>query len=118
MTKFISDESVDAYITQVLRENHYEVVSVSESFPGVSDEEVLKIAVKENAILITEDKDFGELVFRLQKENKGILLIRLSGIESSRKGAIVLNSIKTNIDKLANSFTIIEYNFTRIRHYL
>lgn len=48
-----------------------------EQSPSASDAEVLAIAFKRNALLITEDKDFGELVFRFQKPHKGILLIRI-----------------------------------------
>ena len=62
---FVADESVDAAIVRILRENQFEVISISESFFGKPDDVVLEIAVQEQALLLTEDKDFGELVFRL-----------------------------------------------------
>jgi predicted nuclease of predicted toxin-antitoxin system len=113
--KFVSDESVDSLITQILRENQFQVISISESNSGESDDRVLEIAVQENAILITEDKDFGELVFRLQKKNQGVILIRLSGLPSERKASIVLRAIQENLNQMHFAFTIIEYNFVRIR---
>lgn len=54
--------------------------SILEECNGISDLNVLEIAVKNDALLITEDKDFGELAFRLKYQHKGILLIRLSDL--------------------------------------
>ena len=68
-------------------------------YKGSADEEVLSISLKESSILITEDKDFGELVYRLKKAHIGIILIRLSGLDPEMK----------------NSFSVISYNQTRIR---
>ncbi|MCG2791691.1 MAG: DUF5615 family PIN-like protein [Actinomycetia bacterium] len=62
--KFIVDECVDWQIIDYLRKIGYEILYVPEIEPGISDEKVLDIANKESAILITADKDFGELVFR------------------------------------------------------
>lgn len=61
----VADESVDFRIVEVVRENSISVLSIAESNPSISDAEVLAIAVEQNALLLTEDKDFGELVYRL-----------------------------------------------------
>jgi predicted nuclease of predicted toxin-antitoxin system len=76
--KIIADESVDFGIIKKLRENNFEVISISESNSGISDIEVLGISSKHKCLLITEDKDFGELTYRLKLEHFGILLIRLN----------------------------------------
>ena len=99
----------------VLRENQFEVISISESFFGKPDDVVLEIAVQEQALLLTEDKDFGELVFRLQKQNHGVILIRLSGLPSETKASIVLRSIQENLEQMRHAFSVIDYNFVRIR---
>ncbi|MBP6739500.1 MAG: DUF5615 family PIN-like protein [Leptospiraceae bacterium] len=112
---FVADESVDAAIVRILRENQFEVISISESFFGKPDDVVLEIAVQEQALLLTEDKDFGELVFRLQKQNHGVILIRLSGLPSETKASIVLRSIQENLEQMRHAFSVIDYNFVRIR---
>ena len=62
---FVADENFDFSIVHTLRENGFSVFAIAESFPSISDPQVLQIAVDRNAILLTEDKDFGELVHRL-----------------------------------------------------
>lgn len=77
--KIIADESVDYAIIQALRSKGFEIYSILEQSPGIDDRHVLAIANRHKGILITEDKDFGELTYRLNKRHHGILLIRLSG---------------------------------------
>lgn len=57
--EFWADESVDR-----LREDGHQVWYAAEMEPGLSDEAVLALANREAALLLTADKDFGELVFR------------------------------------------------------
>lgn len=83
------DESVDRQVVEKLRQDGHNVVYVSEMDPGISDDEVLSIANKMGALLVTADKDFGELVFRRQQINAGVLLIRLAGLPLHTKAEIV-----------------------------
>tara|TARA_R110002124_G_scaffold282524_3_gene457735 strand:+ start:5328 stop:5516 length:189 start_codon:yes stop_codon:yes gene_type:complete len=59
--KFVVDESVDQICISILRKEEYEVLSIAKEKLGISDDEVFQIAVNNKAILLTEDKDFGEL---------------------------------------------------------
>jgi predicted nuclease of predicted toxin-antitoxin system len=68
----VIDESVDYLIVNKLKSTDFEVYAIIDELPSISDKEVLAIANKQNALLITEDKDFGELVFRFQLLHKGI----------------------------------------------
>ena len=113
--KLVIDESVDYAIVKILKRNNYDVLSITESFPCISDDRVLEIAVQEKSLLLTEDKDFGELTFRLKKENYGIILIRLSGIPSSEKAEIALQAIQQNLEKMKHSFSVVESRKIRIR---
>lgn len=111
----VADESVDFGIITALRKNNFTVFAIDEILKGAEDEQVLKFALKENSILITEDKDFGELVYRLHKAHIGIVLIRLSGLNSSVKSEIVLKSINENFESMKKSFSVISPNQTRIK---
>ena len=70
----VADESVDSGIVKKLRQKGISVFSVAEKCWGIKDTEVLKIAFERDNLLITEDKDFGELAFRMNFQHRGILL--------------------------------------------
>ncbi len=60
----IIDESTDARITEAWRKEGYEIFSIQETMPGIDDIDIIELAVKSEGYIITEDKDFGEIVFR------------------------------------------------------
>jgi len=82
---FVADENVDRQIVEKLREDGHLVIYVAEIDPGISDDDVLRLAHQRSAVLITADKDFGELVFRQSLVAHGVLLIRLAGLSQARK---------------------------------
>lgn len=75
----LADENLDRQIVERLRQDGHFVWYVAEMEPGISDDIVLNLANQEEALLLTGDKDFGELVFRLRRIALGVVLIRLSG---------------------------------------
>ena len=75
----------------------------------------MQIANQQQRILITQDKDFGELVYRLKFTHYGIILIRLEGFAPDLKARIVTDLLKQHEDKLQNAFTVIQPNALRIR---
>jgi len=83
--RFLADECCDTGLVASLREDGHDVLYVLERKPGVSDDEVLLEAYNEERIMVTEDKDFGELVYRLKKPSKGIILIRMDVKERHMK---------------------------------
>ncbi|MEO5570241.1 MAG: DUF5615 family PIN-like protein [Bacteroidia bacterium] len=74
--ELIADESVDFGIIRLFRKRGIIVFSITEDFPQADDTKVLEIANGKALLLLTEDKDFGELAYRLKLHHKGILLIR------------------------------------------
>jgi predicted nuclease of predicted toxin-antitoxin system len=75
--RFLVDESTGPAVARWLREQQHEVFSVYEAARGLSDDEVIQKAYAENRILITNDKDFGEKVYRERRPHKGVVLLRL-----------------------------------------
>ena len=112
---FLADESVDHQIVDALREDGHAVLYVTEMDPGISDDEVLDRAEKGSAILITADKDFGELVFRQQRITMGVVLVRMAGLLPSKKAEIASTMIKKHLDAIQNAFSVISPNTIRIR---
>jgi predicted nuclease of predicted toxin-antitoxin system len=113
--KLLADESVDFGIITGLRQNGFEVISVLEDFSGLTDTEVLKIATDYKCLLITEDKDFGELTFRLKLKHYGILLIRLSDLSRQYRVETAIRTIQSHFDKLNNNFTVLNKKGLRIK---
>ncbi len=83
--KIIADESVNFRFVKLLRAQGFEIYAIGESNVGISDTDVVKIAQKENSILITEDKDFGELVFAHQIKETKIVFLRYEKEEEEKK---------------------------------
>lgn len=113
---FLADESVDKEIVIKLRKDGFPVKYIAEISPGISDEIVLNHANKENAILITADKDFGELVFRQNRVTYGVILVRLHGLLQNEKAIIVSQVITKHKTELSNCFSVISKDAIRIRH--
>lgn len=72
----IADENIEQHWIDLLRANGYEVFSIREKLAGISDEEVAAIAQDHNGILLTEDKDFGELVFAHGIKGLSVIFLR------------------------------------------
>jgi len=112
---FLADENIDRPIVERLRLDNHHVDYVVEMGPGISDDKVLEIANRTGSILLTTDKDFGEMVFLQQRVTKGVVLVRLAGISTKDKAAIVAEALKDHIDELSQAFTVIVPGTIRIR---
>ncbi len=115
MTTILADESIDHPIVLRLREVGYSVLSIAEMSPGIADDEVLNIANQHNALLITDDKDFGELIFRLNRISNGVVLLRLQGLSLPTKADAVNAAIDKYLTEMTNAFTVITPGTVRIR---
>lgn len=111
----VADESVDFGIVLSLRQKKIIVLSIAEEYSGIKDEEVLNIAVKNQSLLITEDKDFGELTYRLKLEHNGILLIRINEIPRRERIELVAELIEKHFDELYNNFSVLDNRGIRIK---
>ena len=73
--ELVADESVDQQIVETLRSNGHTVEAIVETCPGSTDDDVLAMAANVGAVLLTQDKDFGELVYRQGQASAGVLLM-------------------------------------------
>ncbi|MGA9772126.1 MAG: DUF5615 family PIN-like protein [Blastocatellia bacterium] len=113
---YLADEGVDRQIVERLRQNNHDVLYIAEIEPGISDEEVLNMANEKNALLITADKDFGEMVFHQNLLTVGgVVLLRLSGLSPEQKAEIVSKAIQSRERELPNAFSVISSGRIRIR---
>ena len=113
--KFLADENIEKPIIEFLKTKGHDVFAVADHCPGTADEDILKIANQESRILVTNDKDFGELIFLQEQISSGILLIR-SGIETSEAKVELLTEVLQKIvEKIPGNFVVLYENGYRIR---
>ena len=112
---FLADESVDQQIVSRLRKDGHTVFDVAEMHPGISDQLVLKEVNERGMLLLTADKDFGELVFRQGQLTRGVILIRLAGLSQQIKVETVSAALQQHGGELQGSFSVISPGAVRIR---
>jgi len=112
---FLVDEGVDRQIVDKLRQDGHAVLYIAEMAPGIADDEVLEIANEKGALLLTSDKDFGELVYRQGRLMSGVILVRLAGLSPIRKAEIVASAIGQHSDELSSAFAVVTPTTVRIR---
>lgn len=113
--KFLLDECCMAQLANEMRDAGYDASYVLEEIPGATDNEVLAKAYKENRILITEDKDFGELVFRLRKDVIGIILLRFSVSNRYLVWPRLEELLSLKATGIKNKFIVVDEEKSRIR---
>jgi predicted nuclease of predicted toxin-antitoxin system len=113
--KIVADENVDRLVIERLRSNGHEVLSIAQEFRSSPDTEVLSISNNERALLLTEDKDFGELVFHKKRSHFGVLLVRLEGVSRPQRIQMVCDIVLHRGKELVNSFSVLTPSSIRIR---
>jgi predicted nuclease of predicted toxin-antitoxin system len=113
--KLVADESVEGPTVYALRAAAHEVLFVAEISPGIADSAVLEIARREDALLLTADKDFGELVFRSREPHRGVLLIRPLERSPEQNAANTLAALNQFGTELLNNFCALAQDVLRIR---
>ena len=114
--RFLLDECCNAKLVSNLRKEGHDVLYVTESIPSSSDREVLQISQSQKRILITEDKDFGELVYRFKMKTQGIILLRFSISDRHLKWPALKNLIDIKAKDLNGKFVVVDKNKYRIKH--
>jgi predicted nuclease of predicted toxin-antitoxin system len=76
LTQFIADENIPKETVNLLKRQGIDIVSVTEFASGLSDIKVLDLAKAKGRIVITFDKDFGQLIFKEKRKTKGLMLLR------------------------------------------
>lgn len=113
--KLLADENIPSSVVRMLADEGYDILWVRTEAPGISDIEVMKYACHDDRIILTYDKDFGELVV---KDNisppAGIILFRLRLDNPARLAHRILDILKTRAD-WEGYFSVIEERKIRMR---
>jgi len=113
--RFLADENVSRLVIERLRAAGFDVASVRETRSGASDKEVLDAANSENRVLVTEDRDLGELVIRQRLGVRGIVLLELDRLSNAAEAERVAEIVRLHPSKLADNLLVIEPARVRVR---
>jgi predicted nuclease of predicted toxin-antitoxin system len=114
--RFLLDQHIDARILLYLSEQGHDVTRVARHYPaGLPDREILATAYRERRILVTQDRDFGELVFVHLLPHAGVILLRLGPL-------VPLTTVITRLDHLLSQhtheldqFVVVTHNLVLVR---
>jgi len=113
--RIIANENVSGSVIRVLRDRGHDVLSVKESMRSESDEAVLARAQADQRLVVTHDKDFGELAFRYGlPANCGVILLRLSGADPESDNQRAIDALESRSD-WEGYFAVVEEHRIRLR---
>jgi predicted nuclease of predicted toxin-antitoxin system len=111
--RFLVDECTGPAVADWLRQQNHETFSVYEQARGMDDDAVIQKAFAENWILVTNDKDFGEKVYREHRPHKGVVFLRLEDERAVVKIETLRRLLERYADRLSNNFVVVTE--TRVR---
>ena len=111
--KFLADVNIEKRIVDFLREQNYDVLWMLEDLNTLDDQSIVNIANSESRILITNDKDFGDIVFRQKLLTYGIILLRISDQDVDKKIEMLKVFLKDE-RKLSKKFIVIKDKKIRV----
>lgn len=111
--RFLVDECTGPAVARWLREQQHEVFSVYEAARGMADEEVIQKAYNESWILVTNDKGFGEEVYRERRLHRGVVFLRLEDERTDTKITVLQHLLARYAGRLPDSFVVVTE--TRVR---
>lgn len=111
--RFLVDECTGRKVAEWLRGQHHEVFSVFDEARGITDDEVIEKAFSENWILITNDKDFGEKIYRERHKHRGVIFMRLEDERAANKIAVLEKLLESHAENLASRFLVVTENKVR-----
>ncbi len=104
--RFLIDECTGPAVAEWLQAQGHEVFSVYDSARGMDDNDIVQKAFEENWILITNDKDFGDQIYREHKSHHGVILLRLDNERAKNKIDVLKQLLNSYADRLPNQFVV------------
>lgn len=115
--RFLADESCDFAVVRALRTAGHDVAAVAEVSPREEDDNVMQRALQEERIVVTEDKDFGQLVYANRQATGGVLFLRFPAKARTSISKTVVDIVRRRGDALKGKFAVVQpgrVRFSRI----
>jgi predicted nuclease of predicted toxin-antitoxin system len=115
LVRLLADENIQAPLVAALRQAGHDGASIAEEASGITDDEVVAFAAAHHRYLLTEDKDFGELVFRLNKALPGVILVRVSDVLWQTRNRRLSTLFSHHSGRLEGNYVVVEDDRIRFR---
>ena len=112
----LANENFPLFSIRLLRNAGYDILSILEKNPGASDLEILKQAQEENRIIMTFDRDYGELIYRYKLSVPGVLYFRFDPSTPKEPADVLLKILKENRVVIRGKFTVVKRDGIRQRN--
>ena len=112
--KVLVDMGVGTKVARVLVQAGHDVKTVRELDRTMPDDEILALATRESRVVVTMDKDFGELVFREKQPHAGVLLLRAEASNGTEKARIVSEIVAAHAPALPGKFAVFKNGRVRL----
>jgi predicted nuclease of predicted toxin-antitoxin system len=114
--RFLANENFPLPSVRLLREEGYDVASITEDSPGIEDIEVLARAVDEQRVILTFDSDYGELIYRLRLPSPtGVIFLRFRPHTPEEPATVLLNLLQIGELQFEERFTVVDSSSIRQR---
>jgi predicted nuclease of predicted toxin-antitoxin system len=113
--KFLVDHNVGRGVAHALQEAGHEAIFVGDVDPHMEDTAILTWAVREQRLLITQDHDFGALVYQSGASHAGVLLLRMGEARRAERIAVLRWILDNHAADLPGCFSVFENGRLRIR---
>jgi predicted nuclease of predicted toxin-antitoxin system len=104
--RFLVDECTGPAVASWLRDQNHDVFSVFDEARGLDDEEIIRKALNESWVLITNDKGFGDKIYRDGRLHKGVILLRLEDERPTTKIRVLTRLLETYSNRIIDSFLV------------
>ena len=113
--RILTGENISPVIVVALEAAGHDVLAVTTAMPAAPDDAVMERAVAEGRVLVTEDKDFGELAFRRGHRPPAVIRLALPGFQPSQKAARLCEVLADDGKEIAGQAVVIEPDRIRSR---
>ncbi len=116
--RFLANENIPYASVKYLLSIGVDVLWIGDNFSGISDDEVMNIAIQQNRTIITFDRDYSELIFRyVYKPQKGVIYLRFKEYVPVFPGQLIESLLKNNDLNFEKRLTVIDEHGIRQRKY-
>lgn len=116
--KLLANENFPSKSIQYLKDRGFDIRSIGTDSPSVKDNEVMGMAMNEDRLILTFDRDYGELIFKHNyKPTRGVIYLRLDKYRPEEFGKMIEELLAKNQYDFDNALTVISGNGIRQRKY-
>lgn len=116
--KILANENFPLSSVNILKSNNFDVLFIGIDFQGISDDEVMNLAISQNRTIITFDSDYGELIFKHgYKPRGGVIFLRWQNYTPSEPGVYLVELLERKDIIFNNMLTVIDRRTIRQRKY-